>query len=409
MNEQKSRTDPLEEAVHLLGGRWKLLMIRELIGGPRRFGELRRALPGITQKVLTETLRSLEEQGIVLRTVYEEVPLRVTYSLTEAGYKLAPVLGTLSACYGESMSSVRKARRRQYYTPTPFQTRPPLEARLKEAGEALRRAEILFIGTGSGVNSGVLDFFSRSTAAQWVGHVPGAGTFTLDELIDLYCKIGKDNEGAFWAFWAPFLRTLSQVQPPVFLRSLASFAAQRQFFLITTNGDRLEERAGFPAHRIYRTAGDYGRLQCAMPCCDRTYEAADYIGEMAELARVGREIPHELIPRCPQCGGYLVPNHYRTRMVSLASEHSGRDGYLEFFKENRGKPAVFLELGCGLRFPAAIRTPFEEAVACNENAVLIRCNTKYPDTSLPPGKAVVFPEEMSRVVEGLVEIARQAG
>lgn len=79
---------PVETALVFAGDRWKILIVRELLTGTKRFGELRKALTGITQKVLTQHLRIMEENGLVHREVYAEVPPKVEYSLTETGASL---------------------------------------------------------------------------------------------------------------------------------------------------------------------------------------------------------------------------------------------------------------------------------------------------------------------------------
>jgi DNA-binding HxlR family transcriptional regulator len=79
----------------VIGGRWKVLILRELFGGVRRFGELHRALSGITQKMLTQQLREMERDGIVHRKVYAEVPPKVEYSLTPMGKELRPLLSAM--------------------------------------------------------------------------------------------------------------------------------------------------------------------------------------------------------------------------------------------------------------------------------------------------------------------------
>ncbi|AMC93046.1 MarR family transcriptional regulator [Erysipelothrix larvae] len=82
---------PVETSLLLMGDRWKLLIVRELLLGTKRFGELKKSLNGISQKVLTQHLRAMEESGLVNRKVYAEVPPRVEYSLTETGYSLKSV------------------------------------------------------------------------------------------------------------------------------------------------------------------------------------------------------------------------------------------------------------------------------------------------------------------------------
>ncbi|MBP5579229.1 MAG: helix-turn-helix transcriptional regulator [Ruminococcus sp.] len=88
---------PVATTVQLIGNKWKLLILRNLLVRPWRFNELQKSLEGISQKVLTESLRSMESDGIVIRTVYAEVPPRVEYSLSELGETLRPILDAMQA------------------------------------------------------------------------------------------------------------------------------------------------------------------------------------------------------------------------------------------------------------------------------------------------------------------------
>lgn len=92
---------PVATTVALIGSKWKLLIIRNLLDRPWRFNELKKGLEGISQKVLTDSLRSMEADGIITRTVYPEVPPRVEYSLTELGKSLKPILDSTRA-WGEA-------------------------------------------------------------------------------------------------------------------------------------------------------------------------------------------------------------------------------------------------------------------------------------------------------------------
>lgn len=91
---------PVETTLLLIGDKWKVLILRDLIEGTKRFGELRKSIGSISQKMLTQQLRDMEEDGLVERTVYAEVPPRVEYSLTEDGVSLKPILDSLWA-WGE--------------------------------------------------------------------------------------------------------------------------------------------------------------------------------------------------------------------------------------------------------------------------------------------------------------------
>lgn len=85
----------VEESMRLLGGRWRLLLVSYLLDGPKRFNDLRRDVPGISQRMLTLDLRALEEAGLVKRTVYPTSPIKVEYQLTEDGMRLHAVVAVM--------------------------------------------------------------------------------------------------------------------------------------------------------------------------------------------------------------------------------------------------------------------------------------------------------------------------
>ena len=86
---------PVETTLTLISDKWKVLILRDLLPGTKRFGELKKSVGSVSQKVLTAQLRQMEESGLLVRTVYPEVPPRVEYTLTELGYSLEPVLNAL--------------------------------------------------------------------------------------------------------------------------------------------------------------------------------------------------------------------------------------------------------------------------------------------------------------------------
>ena len=86
---------PVEMTLMLISDRWKVLIIRDLLDGTKRFGELKKSIGNVSQKVLTANLRSMEDSGLLTRKVYPEVPPRVEYTLTETGYSLKPILDAM--------------------------------------------------------------------------------------------------------------------------------------------------------------------------------------------------------------------------------------------------------------------------------------------------------------------------
>lgn len=99
---------PLEEAMRVLGGRWRIVLVYYLLDGPMRFSDLRRAMPDISQRMLTLDLRDLEKLGLVHREVYPEVPPKVVYSLTAEGRRLQPLVDLLGEI-GERLERRRLA------------------------------------------------------------------------------------------------------------------------------------------------------------------------------------------------------------------------------------------------------------------------------------------------------------
>lgn len=88
---------PVETTLKLIGNKWKILIIRDLLNGTRRFNELKKGCSGISQKVLTTNLRTMEDDGLIERKAYPQVPPRVEYTLTDVGYSLAPVLNAMAS------------------------------------------------------------------------------------------------------------------------------------------------------------------------------------------------------------------------------------------------------------------------------------------------------------------------
>lgn len=101
-------TCEVETTLKVIGGRWKVLIIRELMAGVKRFGELQRALPGITQKMLTQQLREMEEDGIVHREIYAQIPPKVEYSLTPLGASLQPILYAMHEWAVQHLSQINR-------------------------------------------------------------------------------------------------------------------------------------------------------------------------------------------------------------------------------------------------------------------------------------------------------------
>ena len=108
MDKQKSAKElpacPVETTLSLIGDKWKVLILRDLLPGTKRFGKLKRSIGNVSQKVLTAQLRAMEENGLLTRTVYAEVPPKVEYTLTDLGKSLKPILDAMQS-WGEDYKS----------------------------------------------------------------------------------------------------------------------------------------------------------------------------------------------------------------------------------------------------------------------------------------------------------------
>lgn len=98
---------PVETTLLLISDKWKVLILRDLLTGTKRFGELKRSINGISQKVLTAHLRAMEDRGLLHREVYAEVPPKVEYSLTELGLSLKPILDSMEV-WGNNYKNILK-------------------------------------------------------------------------------------------------------------------------------------------------------------------------------------------------------------------------------------------------------------------------------------------------------------
>ncbi len=103
---------PVELTITLIGNKWKVLILRDLMDGTKRFGELRCAIGAVSQKVLTANLREMEQEGLLSRKAYAEVPPRVEYTLSELGYSLMPVLDAMHA-WGDNYKNEHPSRFKQ--------------------------------------------------------------------------------------------------------------------------------------------------------------------------------------------------------------------------------------------------------------------------------------------------------
>ncbi len=156
--------------------------------------------------------------------------------------------------------------------------------------------------------------------------------------------------------------------------NLLHMVKDKNYFVLTTNADHLFQITGFDKERLFYTQGDYGLLQCSVPCHNQTYDNQELIYKMVEKQK-GFNIPTELIPLCPKCGKPMTTNLRKDNsFVEDNGWHKAMNRYSDFMTENKDKKIVFLELGVGFNTPSIIKYPFWQMTYNNKNATFISIN-----------------------------------
>lgn len=236
----------------------------------------------------------------------------------------------------------------------------------------LARAEAVLIGAGAGL----------STAAGFVY----AGDRFEANFGDFAQKYGFHNmyEGGFypyetaeeyWAYWSRYIYINRYQNPPNdtygLLRALVQ---EKDYFVLTTNVDHCFQKAGFDKTRLFYTQGDYGLLQCSLPCHGKTYDNEHIIRLMVEQEKNMR-VPSHLLPKCPVCGRSMVPNlRADDSFVQDTGWQTAAERYRQFLADHRNSPILYLELGVGFNTPGIIKYPFWRYTLANPQARYICIN-----------------------------------
>ena len=150
--------------------------------------------------------------------------------------------------------------------------------------------------------------------------------------------------------------------------------------MITTNCDGQFLKNGFDSKKVFEVQGSYSKLQCEKGCHNKLYDNKDLTYKMLKNTNENLEIPAELVPKCPVCGGRMAVN-LRCDDHFVEDEHWNllQKEYDKFLNEAFKKNVLLLEFGVGFNTPGIIRFPFEEMAFINNSAKLIRFNKDYPN------------------------------
>ena len=214
------------------------------------------------------------------------------------------------------------------------------------------------------------------------------------------------TEEEYWAYWSRHIYYNRYVPAPKpVYDNLLKLLKDKNYFVITTNVDHQFQKAGFDKKRLFYTQGDYGLLQCAKPCHQKTYDNEEIIKKMIAQQEDMR-IPTELVPRCPVCGGKMVPN-LRSDETFVEDEgwHAASQRYTDFLMRHKDGRVLFLDLGSGGNTPIIFKIPFIKMTMQNPKATYATVNLGEAFTvEQIADRSIVIDADIANVIEQLLTL-----
>lgn len=248
----------------------------------------------------------------------------------------------------------------------------PYEVQIKKAADIIKEAEYILIGAGAGLS-----------AAAGLTYSGKRFTDNFPEFIEKYGMTDMYSAGFYpfpddearWGYWSKhvYVNRIAPEALPLY-KKLYELVKNKRYFVLTTNADHQFYKADFGNDKIFATQGDYGLIQCARGCHQKTYDDIDMINQMHQ-ARKDCLVPSYMVPKCPVCGGPMNMNLRCDRyFVEDGAWHEAESKFGAFLDECRSGKTALLELGIGFNTPTIIRFPFEKLVHENKKIKLIRLN-----------------------------------
>lgn len=255
--------------------------------------------------------------------------------------------------------------------------------KLKRLKDAIDDAETIIVGAGSGLSAAA--GFTYSGERFWRYFRDFAEKYHIR---DIYSGgfYPFQNLEEYWAWWSRhiWVNRYMNAPKPVY-DDLLMQVRDKDYFVLTTNVDHCFQKAGFDKHRMFYTQGDYGLIQCSVPCHEVTYDNEEIVRRMVEaqgftvtenndlIVEEGKTlkmaVPSELVPYCPKCGKPMSVNLRSDHtFVEDTGWHVAQKRYEDFIRRHHNLPVLFLELGIGSNTPAIIKLPFWKMTAANPKA-----------------------------------------
>ncbi len=267
--------------------------------------------------------------------------------------------------------------------------------------DALNSAEAVLIGAGAGLSTSAgltyggerfLKYFADFHSKYGITDMYSGGFYPYETLEE------------YWGWWSRhiYYNRYADIPKPVYNR-LFELVKDKDYFVLTTNVDHCFQRSGFDKKRLFYTQGDYGLIQCSVPCHDKTYDNEQLVRRMVAEQR-NMKIPSELIPRCPVCGKPMTVNlRCDDTFVQDEGWNAACERYGKFIEANKNKRIVYLELGVGGNTPVIIKYPFWRFT--NENPKATYACVNLGEAVCPPqieGRSILINEDVGKVIEQII-------
>ena len=271
--------------------------------------------------------------------------------------------------------------------------------RILEAKEALKKADAIIIGAGSGLSTAAgLEYSGEKFEKNFKEFIK---KYNFQDLYSASFYPFKTQEEK-WAFWAKLIKLNRLNKPLELYKKLLDFVKNKEYFVITTNVDGQFEIAGFKKEKIFAVQGDYEFIQCENACHNKLYNNKELVRKWLENTK-DCKIPSTLVPKCPICGKNMEMNLRKdANFVQDNNWYKQSENYEKFLNNNQNKKLVLLEIGVGFNTPGIIRFPFEQMTYNNLKTTLIRINKDYSQTILEiKNKTISFEENIEQIIEDL--------
>ena len=274
---------------------------------------------------------------------------------------------------------------------------------IKKIYNAIQSADAIVVGAGAGLSTAAGFTYSGERFEQHFADFIRQYGFT-----DMYTAgfYPFTTEEQYWAYWSRhiYFNRYIHAPKPVY-DNLLKLLKDKNYFVITTNVDHQFQKAGFDKQRLFYTQGDYGLLQCAKPCHQKTYDNEEIIKKMIAQQEDMR-IPTELVPRCPVCGGKMVPN-LRSDETFVEDEgwHAASQRYTDVLMRHKDGRALFLDLGSGGNTPIIFKIPFIKMTMQNPKATYATVNLGEAFTvEQIADRSIVIDADIANVIEQLLTL-----